>query len=46
VERDRSDDVLISRSIKQVLQYRQRHVEKKSSLNNLITYINSTADSD
>ena len=44
---DGSDDGPISHSIKQVLGHRQRHVEKmKSSLDGLIAYIESTADSD
>ena len=46
-DNDQSDDAPIARSIKQVLRYRQRHLEKmKSSLDNLIAYIGSTADSD
>lgn len=44
---DHSVDDPIARSIKQVLQYRQRHLEKmKSSFDNLLAYIGSTADSD
>jgi hypothetical protein len=42
-----SDDDPIALSIKQVLQYRQRHLEKmKSSSDDLLAYIGSTADSD
>ncbi len=44
---DGFDDGPISYSPKQVLQRRQRHVEKiKSSLDDLIAYIGITADSD
>jgi hypothetical protein len=44
---DDSVDGPIARSIKQVLQYRQCHLEKmKSSSDDLLAYIGSTADSD
>ena len=44
---DGSDDGPIAHSIKQVLRHRQHHVERmKSSLDSLIAYVDSTADSD